>query len=422
MGHFPILAALIAALNVLALFAGATVVQIPLFLIATLLAIAGLKNPGVDNPANGRTLSVFAILFAALPFAYPYVRALAFSRAEARRAIETAPTYTKFEQALKQLDADLNGYFDQYGTYPYLEGGEYLPMFDDRGVTRDPAPGTAPTMPPDPFQAGEVLEIFPVGNVGVLVVSVGQDGVRDYPLPTLVLPIDGKPHDPLAPLALVGADLRSLTYDPTNGALSTGDLVGWISRDGTAKNLEDNVWNERLSGYDAESAVRLFEDQDYLATIAATSRAVLNRRPHPNFWQVPELHEVDYWRALALFETGHYRLAADTMLDYLYFRPNDGDAHYWLGIFLWLGGDPDLARRHLAAGFQVEPGSSQNQASADAYDAVRNRQVPALPRPAILDQQLTIETQLQNRGPRPPGTNPNPDDAPLNLRLESPAP
>lgn len=403
MGPVPVFAGIIAALAVIAMFADAYFLAVPMFLLTTLVAVFGFLKPGDESPANGRVMAVFAILFAGLPFVRPHIEALALARRERIRTAETVAQYANWEKGIESLTPQLDAFFDRYGILPAFEHGRAVPLFRPDGNPLEPGGILPIAAPTDPFTTAGGASIYPVGALGALVVSVGQDGVGQFPPTRYAVSMDGQPNDPLAPFANIGADLRLITYDPTNGSLSTGDLVHWHSRGGVTRDQAfkrlDDAWNKvnRLTPLtakgrepkfyapedDALTAGNLFRESDWLGTLAAASRAVQNRRPHPNFWTNPDLFRADFYRGYALFQLGHSRAAADIFQEYLAVRPNDPEAHYWTGLAYFLGGDVDSARFHLAASFQLEPNHPIARAGAEVYDAVRARRPPTLPQRAI---------------------------------------
>lgn len=403
MGTLPVIAALLAALNVLWSFAGLHFLEVPFFLLTVLLAGFGFAMPGEEKPGNGRTLSGFAILIAALPFVRPSIDAFVLAQREKARTAETAPQYKAFDNAVATLEPQLLGFYREHGVFPAFDNARALPAFRPDG-TRIELGGAAPISPPaDPFDNSRSLEIHAVGQLGALVVSVGQDGVPEYPWPRFTLAIDAQPNDPLALFAATGTDLRLRTYDPTNGSLSTGDLVAWVGNDGIERKDAfarlDDAWDtvNRLTPLtakgnepkayapedDAKTAALLAKDAEHLAVLAAASRVLQNRRPHPNFWTTEDIFRADSYRGYALFQLGHSRSAADAYIDYLAYRPNDPEAHYWLGISMFLGGDKQLALRHLGAAFQIGPTHPIAPAAAELFDTIRADRPPTLPQRAI---------------------------------------
>ncbi|MCB2155443.1 hypothetical protein KQI84_11190 [bacterium] len=421
MGPIPLLTTLIAVASVILMFGGMNGLALPIFAVAAVIGCLGFAKPGNENPRNGRVLAGFAIAIAFLPVAKPFIDQLALQRREAIRARETAPLYKAFDTNAAALGQRLDAFASKYGQYPALgESGAALPMFNPDGSRLEINPADVPILPKDPFAPARVVRVAPVGNLGALIISVGQDGVPEMPLPQPV--IDAQPNDPLAPFALIGRDVRTLTYDPTNGALGLGDLMAWHGRQGVTRdqafNRLDDAWRDidRLtpppppdaeypgipaSEDDALTAMRLLEDKKYLAVVGAASRAVATRRPHPNFWGNEELFSADLNRGLALFQLGHPRAGADLLISYLVNRPNEPIAHYYLGVMLLMGGaDAKLAARHFAAGFQLDPNSPIAPRSAAAFEAIERSTMPELPQPAYrteIEQSRNASQTQQNQ-------------------------
>jgi len=398
MSNYVVFAMLFAVLNAIAVFAGWHALEIPFFAIALLFGLMGLRKPGVpEAERRARVAAVLSMILAAIPFLKPPIDAVVLRIREARRAKETAPLYARLQTELKSIGPALDAFRDKTGVYPTMFGNSLLPAFDEKGKpVADAEKIPHPTLAADPFDPTRRTNVIPIGGKGALLVSVGQDGVAEWPDPGVVLSIDGEPSDPLAPFAAAGIDLRTVTYDPTNGALGLGDVVLWHGREGTTMEealkplaeawddvdrltpppAEDSETGLPLAVDDAKTADQLLKDGKWLGALAAASRAVQNRRIHPNFWETPELRRADYIRALALYQLGHFRAAADTMIDYLAFSPNDPEGHYHLAVNLWLGGRRDEARRHFAAAFEMDPKSPVAPKAIEAWEAVRKGGTP----------------------------------------------
>lgn len=406
MSNYVVFAFLFAFFNALALFAGYTAANIPLFALAVLFGLMGLRKPGVpESERRARIVAVLAMIFAALPFLKPPIDAFVLRLRENRRARQIAPLVARLQTDVAGMAQGLDAFRAATGKYPPMDGNSLLPVFDTKGMPIENADKLPlPTVPSDPFDPTRRLTVIPLGEKGALIVSTGQDAVPEWPSPKDLLAIDGDPSDPLAPLAWSGIDLRAATYDPTNGALGLGDVVLWHGSEGTSKDdalrpLHD-AWDEvdRLTPPppadsetgqpdakdDATTAGDLLADGKWLGALAAASRAVQNRRIHPNFWETPELRRADYIRAIALYNLGHFRSSADTMIDYLAYSPNDPEGHYHLAVALWLGGRRDDARRHFAAAFEMDPASPVAAKAIDAWEAVRANRTPRFDTPWII--------------------------------------
>ena len=427
MGPIPLLAMLVAMLSVILMFGGFNTLALPAFIVALILGGLGLGVPGKENPRNGRAAATFAILIAFLPVIKPVIDDLALQRREKIRARQTAPLYARFTKDAAGLGPSLDAFARKYGQYPAMDdGGSALPMFRPDGMRLTVNPADLPSLLKDPFDSARPLRLAPVGDLGTLIISVGQDGVAELPLPQPVM--DAKPHDPIAPFALIGRDIRALTYDPTNGALSLGDLVTWhglpgrpgVSREQAFRRL-DQAWHDvdeltpppppdaEFDGIpapedDALTAARLLDDRKYLGVIAAASRATATRRIHPNFWGNEELFRADLNRGLALYQLGHPRAGADCLIAYLANRPNDPEAHYYLGVMLILGAaDAKLAKRHFAAGFQLDPNSPPHSPtwSTEGRRPCPNRPTEATPQwaEAVCKSRQLSDPRLRKKNP-----------------------
>lgn len=400
------------------------VLLIPLSSFTIILAIMGLKDPGDEDPRNGRTAAVFCIIIALLPLTKPFFIQLANQRAERLRAQETAPLYTKFEQQVLTVTPLLRDFSTQYGAFPTInEAGATLPLFGTDYRIKDISSSSTLGIPQDPFDPKRTLTVFPLGNEGALVMSVGQDGVHEFPEPKSISSLDGPQAHPLAPLASAGLDLRSRLYDPTNGSLSNGDLLAFVpaaSKQEKATNPEtiDSVLKPLFDAWravdtltpkapanlpenstwppaedDAQTASDLLEDQNYLAALAAASRAALQRRPNSSFWKTPQLKQTDWIKGRALFELGHVRAAADAFIDYTIVDPNDPLGHYWLGIALYYSGEPQSAQQHLSAAYQLDPTFAEaNQAIELEQSLQKSQPAPEnTPFPSYLKQVKPVE-------------------------------
>jgi len=384
------------------------------------LGVLGFFNPIDKEQAdhippkmknNARLTAIFSVVLAVLPVFKPMFDEMAYERAEKLRAIETAPMYAKFKTAKQSLQTNITDFYDSYGVYPAVdESGELLPMVGTDSTLLDLDQTAFTATPQDPFDNGRQLTIFPLGQEGVLFMSVGQDG--DYELAPLkkILPIDGEPKDPLAPLAAAGLDFRPRLYDPTNGSLSTGDLMDFVSADESKtrdevlaplfdawkyvdsvspkppRNLEeDDSWPPAED--DAQTAEDLIQDEEWLGALAASSRAVLQRRIHKNFWKTKPLQRAEFNKGRALYELGHYRFAADTFNNFLKDYPVDVEGHYWLGMTYWLGGREDLALHHLNAAYQFDPNHPDAPKAQAVYEQIKADQQPNLPLPMVIEKQ-----------------------------------
>ncbi|MGF1573768.1 MAG: tetratricopeptide repeat protein [Sumerlaeia bacterium] len=377
---------------------------IPLSSLTIILSIMGLNDPGDEDPKNGRTAAIFCIIIALLPLAKPYFIHLANQRAERQRANETAPLYQKFNQQAKTIAPVLREFNTQHGAFPTIDAtGKTLPLFGTDYRLIDITGSESLGIPQDPFDPARTLTVFPIGNQGALLMSVGQDAVQEFPNPKNYSSLDGPQAHPMAPLASAGLDLRTRLYDPTNGALANGDLLTFIpanEQDENPQTLEEvlqplfTAWKKVDSltpkppsnlpegtlwppaEDDAQTAADMFQDENYLAALAASSRAVLQRRSNSNFWKTPQLKKTDWIKGRALFELGHVRAAADSFVDYTSVDPNDPLGHYWLGIALYYAGSPKEAQQHLTASYQLDPTFPEAKHAIELEQSLLKNQPP----------------------------------------------
>lgn len=417
MGILPTLAFGASLLSLIAMFAGSESLAWPMFVLSAGLGIAGLFRPGDEAPANGRVFAASAILFALLPVLRPAIQQARLDRRAAARAAEIAPLEARFRQDAAALGDDLATFHARWGRIPTGNSREDLPFITAAGLLLEIPGAEAITYPTDPFgTASERLTVRSLGDRGALIFSVGQNGVLESPPGKLMLPIDAEPADPLAPFAWTGADWRTLFYDPTNGALSNGDLAVFRPFDGGGTGGEEALapplqpLGRLLDALDevesmtplkrAEDgtmvadpasdgrAAQLFLDSgEYLAALAAAARGATNRHWNPEFWRADTpIARIDFVRGRAAYELGHYRRAADFLLDFLAVEPNNPDGHYWLGVCLYRGGRVEEALKHLAAAYQTAPGSRHESSAMDAWEAIRAGRQPSLP-PSWIEQQ-----------------------------------
>lgn len=402
------------------MFMGSTWGIVPFSCLAILLGIIGFfkpmdedeqedKEPRYQKRKNNALLTAgFSIILAILPVFKPFIDAMIQEQFEKRQAEKMAPLYKEFDQAAQAIEPSVVSFYQEYGAYPGVdETGTIMPFIAADGNLMEIPPNALNAWKDDPFNDQRKLTLFPLGNRGALIVSVGQDGVSEMPPLKLILPIDAQPNDPMAPLITAGLDFRTRLYDPTNGSLSNGDLMKFVSarddlkRDDVLKPIFD-AWNDvdalsrkpprNLSEGeawpppedDAELAEDFLKDENYLPALAAASRAVLQRRPHPNFWSTNQLKLAEFYKGRALYELGHYRSASDAFLNYTTNFPNDVEGQYWVGLTKWMGGDREQAKRHMAAAFQIDPTHPRTKDAELAFQNLEARKQLTYPMPYIL--------------------------------------
>lgn len=377
-------------------------------LITIVLAVLGLFFNDKDHPVSGRIACVLAALLSVSPFFVPVVQSIRLGIMAKKRAAQTAPLYQRFESDFADLKPKIDAYFKQYSVMPDIIGRTtMLQAVDTSGALR-----TLPTMagleaPTDPFSPkGDPVRWATVRGEGVLLVSVGQDGAAEMPLPGVV--IDRPPVDPLAAFAMLGVDPRLVIYDPTNGALGLGDVVKYHGKSPygeTFKRLID-AWDDahRASAYrptkrhrpndpdpdpqslrDAAGAERLMAEKKYLAALCLASRGVNERHPFEAQWKEGD-YTVERTRAIALYHLGAYREAADALVNYTTARPNDVLGHFMLGAALYFGGNLEDARLHLAAAAQISSTDTVSNLAETCREQLQRGGQPPFPAPEALPQ------------------------------------
>jgi len=296
-------------------------------------------------------------------------------------------------------------YYATHGFFPDLRGNEYLPYVGREGRLQAAVPMRRLEVPVDPFSSGNrPLRWAAIRDRGVVLVSVGQSGVAEYPLPPVLM--DGPPAAPLAAFAMTGTDPRHRTYDPTNGGLSLGDVVHYAGRATyeeamaplfeawdlahsrapwtppaqrpRASRVQTGVQHDSQAARDAREALRLLEDRRYLAALALGSRAMRERARHEAQWTDSE-RQLGYIRGMALYHLAAYREAGDAFLEYVDLNPNDPVGHFYLGACLYIGQRPQDALIHLAAAAQIAPGHNITAIATQCYEAALAGRQPPFP-------------------------------------------
>jgi len=343
--------------------------------ITALLALLGLAFAHPERPASSRIACLMAVALAASPLAVPWVQGIRLRHLENRRDAVTAPMFKAMDAQVQATKPAILAYHQQNGLFPDVYADKMLGYVDRTGALRQPPAGTADLKPPrDPFLSGNSLMRWAaIRDKGVLLVSAGQDGVPEFPLPGVMM--DGPPAEPMSDIATLGVDPRWKTYDPTNGAISLGDAVyfaGPISYEEAMKPLfsawdaahSSSAWRPTVlkhsadidsdpqSARDAAGAEVLLSKSEWLAALALASRARGLRDPYQAQWKDADLR-VDRTRGLALYQLGAFREAADALIDYVALQPNDALGHFYLGASLFQGGNRDAAMIHLQAAAQI---------------------------------------------------------------------
>ncbi|MCC6547974.1 hypothetical protein IT570_12480 [Candidatus Sumerlaeota bacterium] len=382
---------------------------IPIALTLLFSAIT-LVQPDRDHPVSARVAALLAIPLAFTPVLVPWVKSVHYDYMSARRAKVTAPLYAKLDDSVKELQPAVGAYYKKFSVMPDLTGRETMQLALDRAGN----PAKLPSMegiraPNDPFaKDSSPLRWVAVRDAGVLLVSVGQDGTAEMPLPGVLM--DRPPANRLAGFAMTGVDPRMVTYDPTNGALSLGDdprFIGEKSYEETFKPLFE-AWNDadRVSPYrptiptyanepdpnpqsvrDAKGAAELLAKKKYLAALCLASRAMNFRVPQQASWK-PEEFDVERTRGYALYHLAAFREAADVLVDYAQVRPNEPYTHYIMGAALYYGGNAEDAKKHLAAASQISATDPIANYAESAYQQIiGNKQPTSLPQPEAPDRQ-----------------------------------
>lgn len=404
----PYLAFCVAGLGILVHYGtGLPLAAFPFLLATFVIATVGMFFVDPDRPVSARLACGLAVAMAAAPFGVPYVQAYRISLLEAQRARETAPLYAELEEEFDSLRPYINEYYNQYGLFPDLRGEEFLPFVDADGQLQARPEMAGLYAPRDPFASNnERVRWWAVPGRGVMVLSVGQDGARELPLPGVAM--DGPPAHPLHGLANLGIDPRWALYDPTNGALGLGDLALYHGRGDLGQALAElyDAWDEahgettwdpaaeerpngrpedRQSVRDAEAAAELYADGKPLAALVLAARSISQRPQYEAQWTGTEI-AADRVRGLALYQLAAYREAADALNVYTSRVPNDAGAHYFLAAALFRGGDRAHAELHLAAAAQISLNDPVADRAQAGLDRLRRNQDPGFPVPWILEQ------------------------------------
>lgn len=398
---------------------GVELAAIPFFLLTAIFAILGMIYPDDESPASSRAYCVVAIIGAALPFIVPQVRALRYRIEERARAKETAPMYSDLARYEKDLASPLSSYRAMHGNYPDFHKGKLLPRLTPQGGFEPaPPPDVAVYPPRDPFAPNLDMRWLALGGEGVLLVSFGQDGIQDMALPGSVM--DPPPANPFVLLGLSGLDPRHATYDPTNGALGLGDVVQWYGNEPLEKKAKflHDAWDvvhrrfppappkkkaedERPSHVEARRAEMLLDDGEDLAAMLLASRAINQLVGGPKIWSWEEKRAF-FIRGLVLYRQGHFRAAADALVDAVTAHPNDPRVHLYLGSSYYRGGDRANAILHWNISAQMSLEDPSSNSAAECLQALENNQWPPMPESPVGDGKVPPPGEL--RGMKPDAT------------------
>lgn len=373
-----------------------------------LVALLGIAFGHPERPISSRVSCLLALCLALFPPVLgPLMKELRLQHLERIRSRETAPIYAGIDQTVSKLAPLLDAYQQATGIYPDFNGKDQLSYMNAQSVLTQPVPAVGIEPPVDPFHPnGAPMRWVAIRDYGVLLVSVGQDGVAEMPLPGVFL--DGGAH-PLAPFAAVGQDPRLVTYDPTNGGLGLGDVVrfhGKVSRADlfgeldrafdtaekaspwrpTVKKSSTEVDPDPQSARDAVAAEKLQAEGDQLAALALASRGRNVREKFQTHWK-PGDFTLDRTRGVALYHLGAYREAADALIAHLDTSPNDAVGHFWLGAAMNAAGNRQAAILHTAAAAQIDANSPAANAAAARLEELNRGARAAFPPPLALGWQ-----------------------------------
>lgn len=360
------------------------------------MAVAKAK-PEIAERLSAAFTGLMAVLAAATPLLVPVVLQLRLARLEAIRARETASMYKALDALREPFRKAVLNYHTAHGVFPDLDAeGKPLPAADATGRINPMPPVEGFALRDDPFRPDSKLRWAAIPGLGVMLVSVGQDGLREMPLPGASLEYGNA--DPLAGVLSLGVDVRLVTYDPTNGALGNGDIVVWAGREeySTAlspafaaldraekrspmnwKPTAEQARAREQARRDATGAAALSGEGDDRAALALASRAILQRGPVAS-WS-PEERRASFLRGHALYQLQAYRSAADALVDHLVAAPNDGEAHGLLGCAYYLGGDAENARIHWGVASQTGAGGPVAEEAAEHLKALAANRLAGCP-------------------------------------------
>jgi tetratricopeptide (TPR) repeat protein len=404
----PFLAFAVGMMSVIVYYIGLEEYVFGPIVVTVAIAIVGVFFGDKKHPVTSRLACFAGIALACAPLGVPVVRDMRIQALARQRAAETAPTYQQIDEAVAALAPTIDAYYQRQGYYPDLNGPEILPRVGPDGRLQSAAAMPGLEAPVDPFaEHGLPMRWAAIRDNGVMIVSVGQDGVKELPLPGVMM--DPPPAHPLTGMAQIGTDPRLRTYDPTNGGLSLGDVVRWHGQQGYEQAMDPlfRAWNdaEKASPYrptqlrraadpdpdpqsirDAVGAQKLLERGEFLAAAALAQRSILHRSKYPAQWKAED-YSADFTKGMALYHLGAFRAAADALIDYTTSNPNDPVAHYYLAAALYKGGRRDDAVVHLTAASQIAPNDPITGQATASLQLLEQRRDPGFPAPAGLTVQ-----------------------------------
>lgn len=408
----------IAVFTIIVYYIGFQEVGFALMGITAIFALAGMIFGDKDHPISGRVSSVLAAALAFAPVLGPMVKEFRLDQLAAQRAAETAPYYRQMDEIAAELEPEIFAYRERTGIYPDMQGEEVQPRVAPDGQLQTPPPAPELAVPQDPFlKSGQDLRWIAVRDRGVLLVSVGQDGVAELPLPGIMM--DPPPAHPMTGFAILGLDPRTRIYDPASGGLGLGDVVRWIGESDmkeafadlykawdlaedrspyrpTEKKRPSDVDDNPQSARDSRAAEKLLRENEYLAAAALASRAINERHVYEAQWKAED-YRADMIKGIALYNLAAFREAADALIDYTVTNPNDAVAHYYLAAALYRGGNPAAAETHLSAASVIDPQNSISSAAYSALQSLESNREPAFPTPGYLSRQDTDTEQTKRR-------------------------
>lgn len=407
MSTLPIVAFCLGLLGVMLFYGGLAEVSALPMAAGVIAGIAALLFGDKESPVGTRIAGATSIIFCITPVLIPVVQDLRMQQLATQRAAETRPLFAQLEERLGEIEPMIHEYYERRGYYPEIRGSEFLPFVGSDGRLRASEPMRGLDVPNDPFSpSSRPLRWAVLRDRGVIIASVGQSGVPEFPMPPVLM--DGEPASPWAGFALTGTDPRHQTYDPTNGALSLGDVVHFVGKMDYEEAMEPlfDAWDyvhsrhpwvhpadrprrsrgdtsidqDSQSARDARGAKQLLEQGRYLAALALASRSARERPRHLAQWTDAET-ELGLIRGLAFYHLGCFREGADALLEYVDLHPNDPVGHFYLGAALHRGMRPDDALVHLAAAAMIAPNHQITPLATQCYEAALARQSPPFPSP-----------------------------------------
>lgn len=409
MSIFVYLSALLAMANCAGmLYAGFGIWHAILFFLSLALGIAGIFVPGPDK-ADGRVISVLAIIMASLPILKEPIIRLRYTIKERSYAKKIVPLAAEWKSAREKFSEEAALWEKNYGSPPVFDGlNPIVPGAADAtsaggaagtsnapgdpgatgatGTTNATAiPGSglrvAIAIPNDPFEdLSGVCRYWSNTRDQWVLLSKGPDKTIDIKLPPAFRSMD-RADSRGRWLAVNEENFANLLYDPTNGSLGKGDLL-WVdgSADATVafQNSMTGAWSRAMStigstrpgANDAQTAGAaarsLYDQGDTLAALAAGTYSG-TKIPRYRAQQTAPDFEGRLAQGQALYDLGDPRMAANALAAYIELNPNDPRGHYHLGAALYYSGDTEEARGQFAAASQID---EAHPLARPAYDAL----------------------------------------------------